>query len=402
MKKKIFTLLALFAGVLGAYAEDVITVSSALIPEGKSGTFGIELTNEGGYSGFQVDLNLPDGVTFVSVAKTERIPDDWTFADSNPSTGVYRVLGHFNKAANPIITGNSGDFLIVTVSLDAEKFAKGDKIACSLTNMEVTPTGTTTAQKVADYNFNIEVTDRVVIDENSTVSPVAQSGVNVTVKRSIKANTWSTIVLPFTMTQAKAKAAFGDDATYATLKDFTTTIDMETLTPTAITLNFTKVTLSALVPLAAGTPYLIKTTKDIESFDVDNVTIATAVKDKSVTDTDESLASILTGKFTGSLVKTVVPKNGLFISGNKFYYSTGKTNIKALRGWFELVPVVDQAIVVEAPVIDFVVDGETTQIDAVRDINVNDGKVYNLKGQHVENPTEKGVYIKNGKKFVIK
>ena len=54
-----------------------------------------------------------------------------------------------------------------------------------------------------------------------------------------------------------------------------------------------------------------------------------------------------------------------------------------------------------APAIEIEIDGQTTKIANLKAI-FDDGQYYNLKGQKVDNPTEKGVYIKNGKKVVIK
>lgn len=48
--------------------------------------------------------------------------------------------------------------------------------------------------------------------------PEAAEGVNVRVKRTIKANEWSTLVLPFAMTAEQVKSAFGNDVQLA---DFT-------------------------------------------------------------------------------------------------------------------------------------------------------------------------------------
>lgn len=340
------------------------------------------MTNEGGYSGFQVDLNMPDGVTLVSVAKTDRVPDDWTFADSNPSTGVYRVIGHFNKAANPIITGNSGAFFVVTVSLDA-KFKAGDMIACSLTNMEVTPTGTTTAQKVADANFNIEVTDKVILDENSQALPAAQTS-DVLVKRTLKKDVWNTICLPFPMNATKLAAAFPDGYEIAKFVGFTSSGD-------SYTIKFESETV-----IRKNTPLLIKVKKDITEFTVSNAAID-PVSDAKVDFEDPDELEV-TGIFYGTENAGVkVPKNNFFLSGNKFYYSKGTTTMKGFRGYFWLKGF-DAA---SAPEINFEVGGEATKIDGLNVI-FDDGQYYNLKGQKVDNPTEKGVYIKNGKKVVIK
>ena len=53
---------------------------------------------------------------------------------------------------------------------------------------------------------------------------------------------------------------------------------------------------------------------------------------------------------------------------------------------------------------DFANADGTTGIDEVVNTTVknNDGKYYTLSGQQVEKPTAGGVYIHNGKKFVVK
>ena len=49
-----------------------------------------------------------------------------------------------------------------------------------------------------------------------------------------------------------------------------------------------------------------------------------------------------------------------------------------------------------------VTDQQPTAIHGVKTDAANDGKTYTLSGMPMENPTQKGIYIKNGKKFVIK
>ena len=46
-------------------------------------------------------------------------------------------------------------------------------------------------------------------------------------------------------------------------------------------------------------------------------------------------------------------------------------------------------------------DGEATAVESVKKANVEDGVFYNISGQRVANPT-KGLYIVNGKKYVVK
>ena len=392
MKKKIFTLLALFTCVLSASADDAITVSSALIPEGKSGTFGIELTNTGGYSGFQVDLNLATDVKFVSVAKTSRIPDDWTFSDNydseHPSSTI-RIVGHYNKNANPIITGNSGDFLIVTVSLAGSSAKAGDLLPCSLTNMEVTPTGTTTAQKVADFNFNIEVSDKVILDEASTVLPATQDGIDVLVKRTLTKNVWNTICLPFGMDDTQIVDVFGAGVKFAKFTKYA-----YNSTEDKVTVTFTEFDWANEGWIDPNQPFVVKPTKDVSQFELTAVDVA---PDESSSITTVKDRGKEVGKFIGVLHSgETIPADNLFISDNKFWYSKGTTTIKGFRGYFWLK---DFKSTSSAP--EFVVDGETTNIEGLQ-IITDDGQLYNLKGQKIDNPTQKGVYIQNGKKVVVK
>jgi Leucine-rich repeat (LRR) protein len=48
------------------------------------------------------------------------------------------------------------------------------------------------------------------------------------------------------------------------------------------------------------------------------------------------------------------------------------------------------------------VEGEATGINTVKNIDINDGAIYNLQGVRVDNPVKGRVYIQNGKKIVVK
>ena len=240
-----------------------------------------------------------------------------------------------------------------------------------------------------DVTFKVNVVNFLVLDETSTVAPVAATGVNVKVKRTINANEWSTICLPFAMSEEQVKAAFGNDVE---LKNFSswsseTNIDDEIV---SINVGFTSVS-----AIEANHPYVIKVSTAISEFTVDGV------------DIDPADAEVVVGKgktkgtFYGNYVAgTEVPEENLFISGNKFYYSTGSTTIKAFRGYFELKDVLD-SYYDEAPsrvVFDF---GDVTGIQKISAQGQNDGIYYDLSGRRVEKPS-KGVFIVNGKKVIIK
>lgn len=400
MKKKILMFLALFVGTLGAWADNTVSVSTALIPQGKTGSFSIDFTNTDAFaSSMEIHLTLPAGITFESVSLSNRFTDN---PSPGNSTNGQSVTITTLSTTNAAITGNSGPLLYVTVSADAG-LEVGSKLTASITQMEL-------AKKVGDkhekwnpepFDFEIEITDRVILDENSTVAPTAQSGVNVLVKRTIKAGQWSTIVLPFTLTKAKAEAVFGSDVQLAEFTGFEVDYgdDDENVTPLGITINLKSYTIPSRGGWAGGKPLLIKVSNDIESFEVDGVNITDKVNDVSKADEYET-----PGKLTGSFVKTTIPADGLFISDNQFWYSTGKTTVKAFRCWFELGAVLNKETEFPARVfLNF--EDETTGIGDDSHLNDKGDKtnenVYDLQGRRVANPG-KGLYIKNNKKVIIK
>lgn len=402
MKKKIMMFFTLFVGVVTATADNTVSVSNALIPQGKTGSFNIELTNTDTFVAFQMELTLPEGITFESAAKGNRYEESHSMGVSQNGQTVTFTL---NSGTNEAIKGNSGTLITVSVSADANIEA-GTKLTATISGMEFARKDETFIRPEA-LDFDIEITDKVILDENSTVAPTAQSEkVNVLVKRTIKAGQWSTIVLPFTLTSTKAKAVFGNDVQLAEFDGFEVDYgeDEENVTPLGIVINLKSYTIPSRGGWTGGKPLLIKVSSDIESFEVNDVTIVDKVNDVSKADAYET-----PGKLTGSFVKTTIPEDGLFISNNQFWYSTGKTTVKAFRCWFELDAVLDKETEFASRIsMRFLDDGgEATGIhgminDELRMTNV----VYDIQGRRVSefgirnSELKKGLYIVNGKKVI--
>jgi len=255
-----------------------------------------------------------------------------------------------------------------------------------------------------DFQITIGQPDdgRLKFYETSTTLPPYTAGekANVTMYRTIKANEWSTICLPFTLPKAKAEAVFGSDVEIYKYKDYTATIEDPDVdvTPTAIQINFTKHELkNSLSSIAGGTPYLIKTSRNIESFEVDDVKLVGDVSNIAGGDTE--YGDVLGGYFRGSFVKTTIPTDGLFISENSFWYSAGKTKMKAFRAWFELGAVLNKEVELSRIVFGF--DDTTTGITTNNDNYLENDNTYDLQGRRVVKPA-KGLYIKNGRKEVVR
>jgi hypothetical protein len=69
-----------------------------------------------------------------------------------------------------------------------------------------------------DEPFYLTAPGRTFLSETDTELPADETGANVTVTRTIKADEWSTFCLPFAMTEEQVKTVFGQDVQLA---DFT-------------------------------------------------------------------------------------------------------------------------------------------------------------------------------------
>ena len=391
-RKTIITFLALFTCILGISAENAIAVNGALVTKGKTSSFNIELLNpDDAFCAFQMDIVLPDGLTYVSASKGGRMTSAHSLGSANMGGNVIR-FSSIDTELNRNYLGESGTLFTITVNV-SDGVTVGDNLAAQLKNVEFARKNESMF-KIEQQDFSIEVTDRVVIDENSAALPTAQNGVNVLVKRTIKKDVWNTIYLPFKMTKVQAKSVFGDDVQIAGFES------IDSNEEGLITVNFKERT--ATNAIITTQPFLIKTSTDISEFTVDNVNIElnnNPKKDATVYDEDED-ENITVGTFYGtSCAGTVLDKDLVFLNSNKFYYSTGSTIIKGLRGYFWLEDFDSSA---GAPSLIMAFDGTTTNVNQVKVVVNEDNVCYNLKGQRIENPTGKGIYIKNGKKVVIK
>lgn len=193
----------------------------------------------------------------------------------------------------------------------------------------------------------------------------------VNLTRSISSGSWSTIVLPFAMTEAKLKAAFGNDVKVAELSDKST----------ADNLSFTSVTSTE-----ANKPYAIKVASAFTSKTIEGVTIAQS----------EPVQIAGSWSFVGKYETGKVPEGSYYFKSNKLYLANGSQNVKPFRAYF--TPTTAGA---HAAVINVTFDDDITGINSVQQFN--EAKVqgiFNLNGQRVSQPAQRGLYIVNGKKVV--
>lgn len=401
MKRVIF-LISLAVAALTASAGENITVENLTIPQGKLAemviNFNFNVPHE--YVSYQFTVELPEGLSLVA---DEYGKAAYTLPDNQPtalfnvdflaSNGIVKV---YSSPSTPI-AGSTGVLIRIPVKA-SDDLDVGATLTGRLKDVEFTKNTGAVRTPFADVAVSISIAEpRLVFDENSTTLPIYTDGEsdNVRMVRTIKAGRWNTICLPFTLTKVKAEAAFGADVELAEFTGFETEYtDDDDVTPDAITLNFTTYTMTAKKVMTGGKPFLIKVAKDIDFFDADGVKLVGSPSNMSATDEYET-----PGSFVGTFIKTKVPADGLFLNGGNFWYSVGKSEVKAFRAWFELGAVLDKETAFGSRIMLNIMD-EASDISGVTR-EMNDNNVYNFSGQRVKK-AGRGVYIVNGKKMVKK
>ena len=387
--------------------DNVIYISPFTASAGSQTTISIKMKNAMAIRGFQFDLHLPEGMTVVKSAKGRiqgalsagRLPDEdeheLTFSEQ--SDGSIRFL--CSSQYDETFTGNDGEIAILQVNV-ASNMANGD-YPLQLTDMKLTETDISkyyTADLIETTVTIGEVDTRVILDETSTTAPEEASNVDVRVKRTINANEWSTICLPFAMTAEQVTAAFGSGVKLGDLSSWESVEENDAIV--AINVNFTDVT-----AIEANHPYIIKVTTPVtyaEGFTVDGVDIAPVAEPKVQVGTSSATRGWMYGTYVAG---GTVPAENLFLNGSKFWYSKGLTTIKAFRGYFKFRDVLDAYYDNSSAPVFISFDGGTTSL--IEELRVKSeefapgDEYYTLDGRLVKTPA-KGVYIHNGKKIVVK
>ena len=224
--------------------------------------------------------------------------------------------------------------------------------------------------------------DAVTLSDASNYTPEEKDYAKVTLNRNFVAG-WNGIVLPFDIT-ADVKTALG-------------ATDVKTLSSAAesagtVTLTFT----DAVLPVAAGTPVMVKLADAQESGDV--ILNGVALKTTTPTTVEQTAGGstfTLTGTYNNTDLKT---NEAYFVSGDKFYHKAAGVDLTAapFRAYIVQTGAAPSRVL-------FNLEGETTGIGekVAVDSETADAPVYNLAGQRVAQPT-RGLYIVNGKKIVVK
>ena len=150
--------------------DDKIVVAEVTVTKGQQATIGINLENKTtDLTAYQFDLTLPDGVSLSQndkgkflVTKTSRYEDDGqTLNVSKQEGNTYRFVCF--SMSNEIITGTSGAILNASLTIGAS--VNTGSYEAMITNIVVTKQDGTQL-KLKDSNFNIVVTNVIKGDAN--------------------------------------------------------------------------------------------------------------------------------------------------------------------------------------------------------------------------------------------
>ena len=391
MKLTIIALALCFCGTV-AHAQTVSVADVEALP-GETVAFTLNLT--GGkadtYTAMQFDAQFPTS-GFTTTGKYV-VSDLWENATAIIGSVDADGLATIPVASSESISAADVEGLL-TVSFSVGSDVAFGEYDVTLTNLWF-GYGTSSKDYLEDVTFKVKVVERhtVVLDENSTVAPTEATGVNVRVVRTINANTWSTICLPFDMSEEQVKAAFGDDVELADFTEWSSEEDDEG-NIVEIEIGFAEI-----AEIEANHPCLIKVSSPIEEFTLDGIDIVVDEEPMVQVGKKKAERGYLMGTYVAN---TTVPEYNLFLNNNLFWYSTGLTTMKAFRAYFELADVLTEVEEASAKVRLVVGDDEASALNTISVGNVEaDGIWYTMDGRKLSGkPTEKGIYIVNGKKVM--
>lgn len=235
----------------------------------------------------------------------------------------------------------------------------------------------------------VDETETITLNESAANNTIeAKTGVNVTLKRTMAKGVWNTICLPFGLTSEQITTVFGEGVKVAQLDD----------TSTGATLKFVDMTNTGI---EASVPYLIKPVTDAPADGYKFVGVD--ITKDAVIPTKVKTAGNLYFNGVYNMVdatkEVALGYNAAFLGkNNTIFGAQSDTNMKGFRAYFAI------PTGVKASELRVVIDGTATSIKNIdSEVVESNAPVYNLQGQRVDgNNLTPGIYVKAGKKFVVK
>ena len=236
----------------------------------------------------------------------------------------------------------------------------------------------------------------LTLNEAGAYSVTTNTYANVTLTRTLKSDgKWNTFCVPFDMTAEQLEANGITDVR---------ALESANVEGESVTLNFSEDNVNAV---EAGVPYLVKVNASYDgTINVENVLVSAA---------EPTTVSVEGGvSMTGNYAAGFVPQYAYFISNNAFYYAD-EANYVSLKGFRAYINVNGTSEAAGANRLMINLDGEVTGIEDVLGEEAAEAdklvNVVSLDGMTVKagvkkaealDGLQKGIYIVDGKKYVVK
>lgn len=354
---------------------DVVFVSAS----GKNYTFNLTLCTKGTQANSGC-LQMKSGKGIVKSPSFDAFPNGYKVT-------VYYTIGEnpenltIKSAELPdakSTTVKTGDDYVTTISLplyNAKFIMTANSGVKYISKIELTPLAAPATVTLDETSDNIST----VISDN------ADKTVNVTLKRTISKDYLNPVCLPFDLSADKIAEVFGAGSV---VSDYTSV--------EGTVMNFTPVN-----TMTANHPYIVQATESFDTKNIAGVTLKTYENKENSVEFENTNHTFL-GTFIGSPSIVVFSKDvemKLFLGkdGN-LYHPTSGSKMKGMRAYFDVTDLTSSEAKVN-------IGGSLSSIGKLMNGEAITGKVYNLNGQYVGNTLDglaKGLYIMNGKKYVVK
>ena len=302
----------------------------------------------------------------------------------------------FNGSSTSTISVEKGNIVRIEIVGDGlTKLEKNGEGEYDITNNNIVWTGSAKSVSFKNNkdmaNYAAATNIRVYVEypnvktfeynENKANNIEAWEISDITLNRTLVANKWNTLCVPFAISGEEIKANFGEG----------------TLVEKFEAVNGNTVNFADATSIEPGVPYLIKPTVAGTTYTFNGKEVsADAPKTEGNADVT----------FQGIYSPTDITNNGTVkaagvTEGGKVLFVNPGSKTKAFRCFFTIS---DNASITPA-MLKVSIKGVETAINSIvmDNSNATDNAVYNLQGQRVNgNSLTKGIYIKNGKKFAVK
>lgn len=251
------------------------------------------------------------------------------------------------------------------------------------TYFQVKESGTTWQEAITDVKKYWFCTAFTLNDTTLTSQTVEQGGYKAAkLYRTLTPDVWNTFCVPFSMTGKQVEATFGEGTLLRKYKE----ADVKNK----------KLKFEAVTEIEAGVAYMVKPTKENANPVILGITTTTDTPNDGTTSDGYG--------FHGVFTASAIDSNAYYLtsSGKLGRLSDEGTTMKGMRAYF-VIPSTESDPTLFTVSLD---EGDPTGISEPPTMKTPlSTKVFNTSGQYVGTTTEglqKGVYVVNGRKVIIK